>query len=66
MSESTMSPKDHAALVHASNEDMRARLREVTEAGIRCKIPRSDGRFYTWREWFEFLGFREDGYPLNG
>lgn len=55
----------HEDWVHASNEYMRARLHEIEASGIKCEIQKPTGRFFSWREWFEFLGFRENGYALN-
>ncbi len=44
------------------NEEMRRFLFENEQSGLKCEIPRKDWTFYTWREWFEFLGYREGGY----
>lgn len=51
---------------HEINDDLQSRIAALEAAAIKCEIPRPNGDFYSWREWFEFLGFRENGYSLNG
>ena len=55
-----------AMTISEINDDMRSRIAALEAAAIKCEIRKPDGDLYSWREWFAFLGFREDGYPLNG
>lgn len=54
--------KTHAGWVSRANEEMRMMLKQMEGSGIMCEIPKASGAEFTWREWFEFLGYRESGY----